>query len=233
MNTEKVLCISKADLPSLKSHEGVIPMSSDLTIEVKSDVERRLKEHRTSLYHPRHLVEDREDLVQLIPYAVIMNSHWEILQYIRGKSGGERRLDEKLSIGIGGHMNPLPDDALGILDFDRLIQYEIQREFEEETQNPMTIPCMTTPLGWIYSTSDDVGAVHLGYVSLILQPHLDRSKFSSEISAPSYQEIGWMFRVYNSLEGWSKYSLDAVYGLLNPIIPIRKARPVQSPEYVE
>jgi hypothetical protein len=62
---------------------------------------------------------------------------------------------------------------------------------------------------------------------------LDRSKFSSEIAAPSYQEIGWMFRVYNSLEGWSKYSLDAVYGLLNPIIPIRKARPVQSPEKAE
>jgi predicted NUDIX family phosphoesterase len=233
MNTEKVLCISKADLPSLKSHEGVIPMSSDLTIEVKSQVEQRLSVHPSSLYRLRSQVEDQTDLVQLIPYAVILNSHWEILQYVRGKAGGERRLDEKRSIGIGGHMNPLPDREREILDFDQLIQYNVQREFEEETQNPLTIPCMTTPLGWIYSNSDAVGAVHLGYVFLVLQPQLDLAKFSPEIVAPSYQEIGWMFRVYNYLEGWSKYSLEAVHDLLNPIIPIRKARPVQSPEKVE
>ncbi len=54
-------------------------------------------------YIPRSLAEDDPSHKQLIPY-VVLRSGDEVFCYTRGKKGGEQRLHDRWSLGVGGHI---------------------------------------------------------------------------------------------------------------------------------
>jgi len=109
-------------------------------------------------------VEDDPTMLQLIPYVVVESADRKrVLMYNRGNKGGETRLADKWSIGVGGHINPedgetvvgnnLGDDYLGF------IRNSASRELREELRNWED---RDTIQYWAFLHTDDsaVNAVH-------------------------------------------------------------------------
>jgi predicted NUDIX family phosphoesterase len=101
------------------------------------------------------------DYLQPIPYAIIRRNG-SIFVYRRLGGGGEARLHDKLSIGAGGHMNPIEGEE----DFAKVLEINLARELEEELDiedKNMRI----TPVGLINDDSNDVSKVHIGVLVII------------------------------------------------------------------
>lgn len=85
-----------------------------------------------------------------------------MLQLRRLKKGGEPRLHGKLSIGVGGHINP-PDVKQDSNEKD-LIAAGAWRELSEEIHIQGEAPVRV--VGLVNDESNPVGSVHLGVVCL-------------------------------------------------------------------
>jgi len=93
-------------------------------------------------------------LKQLVVYAVVKNSEGQVLVYTRGKSGGEDRLHDLLSVGVGGHI----DEP----DIDHT--HSLYRELDEE----LGVKDFTTGLiGILNSEESDVDRVHVGLLFVV------------------------------------------------------------------
>jgi predicted NUDIX family phosphoesterase len=93
---------------------------------------------------------------QVIPYCVIASAD-RILLLKRRARGGEARLHGKLSIGVGGHINPIDGN-----DDGGLIVNAARREIEEELE--VRGEYEPVLFGYLNDDSNPVGAVHLGLV---------------------------------------------------------------------
>ena len=115
----------------------------------------------------REHAETEPSLKQIIPYTVVMRGE-EILLLARTKGGGEARLHDKLSIGVGGHVNPVdsidPEDASKRLS-DPLPAATCREVMEEELE--VTGATRLTPVGLINDDTNAVGAVHVGLVQIL------------------------------------------------------------------
>jgi predicted NUDIX family phosphoesterase len=106
-------------------------------------------------FRPRSLVEPDESWKQVIPYPVLRDGpSWFLMR--RTKAGGDARLHDRWSIGVGGHVNPtdggLDGDLGGALRREWL--EELAVDFVPEFQFVGLLNDDTTP----------VGRVHLGLV---------------------------------------------------------------------
>jgi predicted NUDIX family phosphoesterase len=88
---------------------------------------------------------------QVIPYLVLRDGPRYLLMR-RTRAGGDARLHDLWSIGVGGHVNPGDDDLAGGLR--REWREEIRAEFEPEF----------ALVGLINDDTTDVGSVHVGAV---------------------------------------------------------------------
>lgn len=115
----------------------------------------------------REYAETEPSLKQIIPYTVVMRGE-EVLLLARTKGGGEARLHNKLSIGVGGHVNPVdaidPEDANARLA-DPLPAATRREVMEEELE--VTGATRLTPVGLINDDTNAVGAVHVGLVQIL------------------------------------------------------------------
>ena len=96
---------------------------------------------------------------QVIPYCVVACDERILLMKRRAK-GGEARLYGKLSIGVGGHINPIDgtDEPIGGDLVVRAARREIEEELEVRGEYGLTL------FGYLNDDSNPVGAVHLGLV---------------------------------------------------------------------
>jgi predicted NUDIX family phosphoesterase len=108
-----------------------------------------LEEHGS--FRPRPEAEGDPDWKQAIPYLALRDGK-RIFLMKRTKAGGDARLFDRYSIGVGGHVNPEDRDALGGL----------RREWREELVADFEPPF--EPIGLLNDDSNEVGAVHLGLV---------------------------------------------------------------------
>ena len=106
--------------------------------------------------------EDDPSFKQLIPYCVFRHGE-RILHYTRGKSGGESRLHAKISVGVGGHINPI--DADSGRTGPEVYHAAVARELDEELELPGGQSQRI--IGLLNDDSNPVGKVHLGIVHLI------------------------------------------------------------------
>jgi predicted NUDIX family phosphoesterase len=118
---------------------------------------------REGFFVERAYAERTPALKQIIPYSIVMHGE-RILLTRRKKSGGESRLHDKHSIGIGGHINPQDLDGEASVARNP-IERGTRREVEEElaVRGPYNIH----RVGLINDDSNAVGAVHLGVVQII------------------------------------------------------------------
>ena len=105
----------------------------------------------------RDYAERTPELKQVIPYTVF-RVDGQILVMRRLKAGGESRLHDKLSLGVGGHINPVDSEK----ENADPISFGTRREIEEEINIDGSYELRT--VGFLNDDSNPVGAVHLGVV---------------------------------------------------------------------
>ena len=93
----------------------------------------------------------RPALKQVIPYLVLRDGERYFLMR-RTRAGGDARLHDRWSIGVGGHLNPGDGDLAGGLR--REWREELVADFEPEFRL----------VGLLNDDTTDVGSVHLGAV---------------------------------------------------------------------
>jgi len=160
---EFVLVIKRYDLFDLSFPHGFVAAADDDRVERWS---KRIREK--SFFVERRWAEQDSTLKQVIPYVVMAHGD-EVFLLKRLDTGGEARLHGKLSIGVGGHINPVDEAGSDAGsgsggDPDDVLDAGCRRELEEELAIDTTIEL--TPRGVINDESGDVGSVHFGLVQV-------------------------------------------------------------------
>ena len=96
---EKVLVVRRSLFDEIGEFHGILTGDIDPAIA-------RLLEPENHFFMDRGTAEEDPSHKQLIPYCVFRCGD-KILHYTRGKAGGESRLHAKISVGVGGHINPI------------------------------------------------------------------------------------------------------------------------------
>lgn len=193
---EEVLVVPRALLDEIGAFQGIQTAGLDVAIQ-------RLLDPANHFFMGRAAAEQDPSHKQLIPYCVFRCGE-RILHYTRGKSGGEDRLHAKLSVGVGGHINPIDtgNGRTGPAAYHAAVAREIEEELE--------IPGHTTQhiIALLNDDSNPVGQVHLGIVHLI---ELDSDAVSSredaltDLAFTALSELdGGLFE---RLETWSQYCI--------------------------
>jgi predicted NUDIX family phosphoesterase len=133
----------------------------------REEFEERALEH--GFFVERPYAERSPHLKQIIPYAVVCCGD-EVLMVRRLNKGGESRLHDKLSIGIGGHINPVDGETKQVEHLaaggeQDLFTAATARELHEELA--ITGDFTARAVGLLNDDSNPVGAVHLGLVQVV------------------------------------------------------------------
>ncbi len=151
--------------------------------------------HASGRFLPRGQVEDDPSLKQVIPYLLLRDGP-RIFLMKRTKAGGDERLHDRYTIGIGGHVNPGDADVLGGLS--REWREEIAADFVPEF----------TPLGLLNDDSNPVGAVHLGLVYAADAAGRPVAIRETHKLSGSFVEMNLVADVADKLETWSALLFD-------------------------
>ncbi len=197
---EKVLCISRKDLP----HHWLKTMGS--TALGPEEFFGSLKAAKLH-WLEREEAEQNRSFKQIIPYVIFRNREKNLLACYR-RNGGEKRLNNLWSLGIGGHINPVDTfDKDGSLA--SLVEAGLFREILEETgisgrnQHPEF-------LGVINEETTEVGKVHFGlvYSAEIENPEV----FNPSDELSSFQWIKMPAARNLKMEHWSGLAMDLLSG---------------------
>jgi predicted NUDIX family phosphoesterase len=139
---ELVLGLSREAVPGGLDWRGVRPLPHTPLLEA-------ISAHGT--YRRRGDAEDDPSWKQVIPYLALRDGG-DIFLMRRTRAGGDVRLHDRYSIGVGGHVNPQDGGVLGGLG--REWAEEMAANFEPDFQ----------PVGLLNDDDNAVGAVHLGLV---------------------------------------------------------------------
>ncbi len=136
---------------------------------------------------------------QIIPYVVIRHAgQYFLLQ--RTQKQTEARLHLKLSIGVGGHINP---DTPDLLD-------GLHKELEEEVH--VAGDYDLTFAGILNDDTTEVGTVHLGAVFVLDAHDPDVTVRETEKMTGRWCAVDELRAVYESLETWSQIVFDSLIG---------------------
>jgi predicted NUDIX family phosphoesterase len=138
---------------------------------------------------------------QIIPYAVIRNGEFCFLLK-RKPAQSEQRLHHKLSVGVGGHINP--DELRGGSD---AVEDGLTRELNEELHIPTGY--QTRLIGLINDDTTEVGRVHLGVLFEVVSASPDVRVRETGKMEGSWAPLEALKENYDSLETWSQIVFDA------------------------
>lgn len=174
-----------------------VALGTDPWNGVRSDhVDARLAAiERAGEFRPRADMEVDPSWKQVIPYLVLRDGDRTFLMR-RTRAGGDARLHDLWSIGIGGHVNPADGGVAGGLS----------REWTEELAADF-VPAFR-PVGLLNDDTTDVGSVHLGIVCVaeaagrrvaVRETHKLRGSFAPAADVRA---------VYGAMESWSRLVVD-------------------------
>lgn len=158
-------------------------------------------------FKTRYLMEEDPSYKQIIPYVVILNEKNEILTYQRSTKGGENRLHNMYSIGVGGHLDENNESKVKTgmeVYFDGMVR-EVEEELGIKTyQDDFEVKAT------IYDDSNDVGKVHFGVVSFL---RIDSKEFIHHgemdiLINREFLSLEELSNRSNSLENWSKIVIE-------------------------
>ena len=178
---ELVLGLARADVPGGLAFRGVTGTPLEPYLEA-------IRQRGT--FRARRDAEADPNWKQVIPYVALTDRD-AIYLMRRTRAGGDARLFDRYSIGIGGHVNPADGGVDGGL----------RREWAEEIEADF-IPEFV-PLGVLNDDDNAVGAVHLGLVFAAdaagrAVEIRERDKLSGRFA--SFAEVA---EVTDALETWS------------------------------
>lgn len=150
-------------------------------------------------FMPRPEAEERPDYKQIIPYVILRRGD-EVFVTRRLNKGGEARLHGKISIGIGGHINPIDESG-------DLLMRGLWREIHEEVS--LYEHGELTPCGFINDDSNAVGSVHLGACFTL--------PVWGEVSVRETEKLEGLWMTpdelrenYDSMETWTQIALEVL-----------------------
>ena len=166
----------------------------------------------------RDQVEEDPSLKQIIPYAVVRHDA-RIFLAGRTRRGSETRLREKLSVGLGGHINPVDNQAdlfagasagaaVAEPGAGTLVDAAMARELMEEIELPAG--WTARPIGALNDDVEAVGRVHFGLVYLADVPSPDvRIRETTKLTG-AFATMAEIRDAYPRLESWSQFIVDGV-----------------------
>lgn len=150
-------------------------------------------------YVPRPDAETDASLKQIIPYLVLRDSD-RIFLMKRTRAGGDARLHDHFTVGIGGHLNPGDGGILGGLE--REWREEIDADFIPEFEY----------VGLLNDDTVDVGRHHLGIVYIAEAGGRTVEVRERDKLSGSFAELDELRHVFDRMETWSQLALEAVVG---------------------
>jgi len=171
-------------------------------IKGSGDVLNRIVQH--GLFRKRSELEQDPSFKQIIPYAMISNK--ESLYVFRRISGQtEKRLHNKLHLGVGGHMNPVSSKETG----EQYLVNELKREFFEEVK--LFNGCLIEDIEFIGFINDDsipVGRVHIGLLYNIRITNKNVVINETDKMSAEWIDKRDLPEYYEEMETWSKIAMD-------------------------
>lgn len=156
-----------------------------------------------SHFIPREKAEESPEFKQIIPYLLVKHQE-KIFTVTRLSAQGESRLHEKVSIGLGGHINPKDLNPK-----EKPWESALKREIEEEV-----LIQGDWKAKWIGFLNDDetpVGKAHFGVVYEI-------ESFTGTVEILETHKMRGCFllpdeveRLYDRMESWSQYLFSALW----------------------
>jgi len=188
-------------------------------IKGNSEVLKRIVQN--GLFLKRSELEEDPSFKQIIPYAIISNKEpksrtWQdklrgvrqsqsYYLFKRTSNQTEKRLRNKFSLGVGGHMNPhYPMESK-----EQFLLDELKRELYEEVK--LLNGCFIEDIEFIGFLNDDtipVGRVHIG---LLYNIHVSNKEVY--INETDKMTADWIDKpdlaeFYEGMETWSKITFD-------------------------
>lgn len=186
-NSEQVMVVERETLAEFLIECGLVQERTDEILDAITD---------RHFFLDRPTAEISPQYKQIIPYVLIRHGDaYFLLQ--RTPKQTEARLHHKLSLGIGGHINPDTPDL-----FDGL-----QKELEEEVE--VVGDYDLTFVGILNDDTTDVGRVHLGAVYV-----LDAHDGNVNVRETEKMSGRWVARNdlaahRDAMESWSQIVYDA------------------------
>ena len=193
---ESVFAVPATDLWKLLTftETGLIKADSDLLNRIV----------KKGLFRKRSRLEEDPSFKQIIPYAII--SHKDSFLLFQRRSGQrEKRLHNKLHLGVGGHVNPGRSDEP---DAQFLID-ELKREFFEELR--LANGCYIENIefiGFINDESIPVSRVHIGLLYNIRVSNKDVYVNETEKMTAAWIEKQDLADFYEGMETWTRIAYD-------------------------
>ncbi|HEX5790831.1 MAG TPA: hypothetical protein VFY13_06735, partial [Luteolibacter sp.] len=193
---EQVLVVPRALFDEIGAFQGI-------RTEGLEEALGRLLDERSHFFMDRAAAEEDPGHKQIIPYCIFRCGE-RILHYTRGKAGGESRLHAKISVGVGGHVNPADMDGgrTGAATYHAAVTREIEEELVLPPHHPHRV------IALLNDDSNPVGQVHLGVVHLI---DLDSEQVSSaedallDLGFSPLSELNGP--LHERLETWSQFCI--------------------------
>lgn len=146
----------------------------------------------------RPAAEEDPSYKQIIPY-VVLTQKGQVFSTRRLNKGGESRLHGKLSIGIGGHINPVDET-----DRRSVLMKGLERELDEEVY--IRHRGELVPRGFINDDGNGVGAVHLG-LCFSMEVEGEVSVKETEKLSGAWMSLQELKAEYHNMETWSQIAL--------------------------
>jgi predicted NUDIX family phosphoesterase len=198
---ERILVVPRALFDRIGAFDGIRTDGID-------DAMASLLDPQHHAFMDRALAEEDPTHKQLIPYCIFRCGD-RILHYTRGKSGGESRLHAKISVGVGGHINPIDADEgrTGAAAYHAAVAREIAEELILPQHPPHRI------IALLNDDSNPVGQVHLGIVHLIDLPTDEvaaREDALTDLAFSSLDDLSTS--MFDRLETWSQFCVRHLAG---------------------
>jgi predicted NUDIX family phosphoesterase len=185
---EKILVVKKNILFSYQVTEGLRPIDFD-------HYQKLIRRYKKFLW--RSKVEQDITYKQIIPYLIFThNNKFFIMR--RKNNASEVRLQNKYSLGIGGHIKKEDLKRTNIIEW-------AEREFHEEVK--YNGKCKIESIGILNDESNAVGQVHTGFVFLLhgKSPNIQIRNEHKEGMLVTLEEC---LALYNQMESWSQIVIN-------------------------
>ncbi len=187
---ERVLVVPRA---------SIVPEPGWLGVRADGVDDALLAVARDGYFVDRAAAEQDPGLKQVIPYLVLRDGdRWFLMR--RTRAGGDARLHDRWSIGVGGHLNPGDGDVPGGL----------RREWAEEVVADF-VPEFSA-IGLLNDDTTPVGSVHVGIV--FVADAAGRSVEIREVDklTGSFATTAEVAAVVDGMETWSRLVFEALEG---------------------
>ncbi len=199
---EQVLVVPRPLFDAIGSFQGIRTHSLQKAID-------RLLDPENHFFMDRAEAEADPTHKQLIPYCLIRCGS-SILNYTRGKSGGEDRLHAKLSVGVGGHINPVDtgNGRTGKDAYFAAVERELHEELVFDTAHTNRIAAL------LNDDSNEVGRVHLGIVHVIDLENTRVHAREDALANLCFSELAELQGpLLPNLETWSQFVIQDIANL--------------------